>query len=49
MVTKAIIPAAGYATRMLPTTKVIPKPMLSIANKPAIEYFLEKTTKKIFY
>lgn len=38
---KAIIPAAGYWTRMLPITKTIPKEMLPIWNKPVIQYIVE--------
>ena len=33
---KAIIPAAGLGTRFLPITKAIPKPMLSVLDKPTI-------------
>ncbi|WP_246941738.1 UTP--glucose-1-phosphate uridylyltransferase [Bacillus pinisoli] len=39
---KAIIPAAGYGTRSLPITKVLPKEMFPIACKPAIEYIVEE-------
>ncbi|MBD3351650.1 MAG: NTP transferase domain-containing protein [Candidatus Lokiarchaeota archaeon] len=38
----AIIPAAGFGTRMLPATKAIPKEMLPIGNKPAIQYIVEE-------
>lgn len=38
---KAIIPAAGYGTRMLPITKTIPKEMLPVGNKPVIQYIVE--------
>lgn len=41
-VKKAIIPAAGYGTRSLPITKVIPKEMFPIQNKPAIQYIVEE-------
>ena len=37
-VTKAIIPAAGLGTRVLPASKSIPKEMLPIVDKPAIQY-----------
>ena len=39
---KAIIPAAGLGTRFLPITKVIPKPMLGIVDKPNIQYITEE-------
>ncbi|MBN1561315.1 nucleotidyltransferase family protein [candidate division KSB1 bacterium] len=38
---KAIILAAGYATRLYPLTKDKPKPLLTIAGKPIIEYMLD--------
>lgn len=41
-VTKAIIPAAGLGTRMLPASKAIPKEMLPIVDKPAIQYIVEE-------
>ena len=41
-VRKAIIPAAGYGTRFLPTTKATPKEMLNIVDKPAIQYIVEE-------
>ncbi len=45
VVRKAIIPAAGYGTRMLPATKAIPKEMLPIVDKPAIQYIVEEAFK----
>ncbi|WP_078382805.1 UTP--glucose-1-phosphate uridylyltransferase [Sutcliffiella halmapala] len=42
MVKKAIIPAAGYGTRSLPITKVLPKEMFPIGVKPAIHYVVEE-------
>ncbi|MCL2045296.1 MAG: UTP--glucose-1-phosphate uridylyltransferase GalU [Oscillospiraceae bacterium] len=41
-VKKAVIPAAGLGTRMLPVTKSIPKEMLPIVDKPAIAYIIEE-------
>lgn len=41
-VKKAIIPAAGFGTRNLPITKVLPKEMFPIAGKPAIQYIIEE-------
>ena len=39
---KAIIPAAGHGTRFLPVTRVIPKEMLPIGAKPALELIVEE-------
>ena len=39
---KAVIPAAGLGTRLLPATKAIPKEMMPIANKPAIQVIIEE-------
>lgn len=41
-VTKAVIPAAGLGTRVLPATKVLPKEMFPIVDKPAIQYIVEE-------
>ena len=41
-VKKAVIPAAGLGTRFLPITKAIPKPMLSVLDKPTIQYIAEE-------
>lgn len=41
-VRKAIIPAAGLGTRMLPATKTVPKEMLPIVDKPGIQYIVEE-------
>ncbi|MED1205776.1 UTP--glucose-1-phosphate uridylyltransferase GalU [Heyndrickxia acidicola] len=41
-VRKAIIPAAGLGTRFLPVTKAMPKEMLPIVDKPAIQYIVEE-------
>jgi hypothetical protein len=42
-IVKAVIPAAGFGTRMLPATKVLPKEMLSVAGEPLIQYAVEET------
>jgi len=39
---KAVIPAAGLGTRMLPATKSQPKEMLPVGRKPAIQYVVEE-------
>lgn len=41
-VRKAVIPAAGYGTRMLPAAKAIPKEMFPVFDKPAIQYIVEE-------
>lgn len=41
-ITKAVIPAAGLGTRMLPASKASPKEMLNIVDKPAIQYIVEE-------
>lgn len=44
-VRKAVIPVAGYGTRFLPYTKAVPKAMLPILNKPAIQIITEEVVK----
>jgi len=39
---KAVIPAAGYGTRMLPITKAQPKEMAPVVHKPVIQYVVEE-------
>jgi UTP--glucose-1-phosphate uridylyltransferase len=41
-VEKAVIPAAGLGTRFLPATKAMPKEMLPVVDKPAIQYVVEE-------
>lgn len=41
-VRKAVIPAAGLGTRLLPATKAVPKEMLTIVDKPAIQMIIEE-------
>lgn len=41
-ITKAVIPAAGLGTRMLPISKAVPKEMLPIVDKPAISYLVDE-------
>lgn len=41
-ITKAVIPAAGLGTRFLPATKASPKEMLSLVDKPLIQYVVEE-------
>lgn len=42
---KAVIPAAGLGTRVLPASKALPKEMLPIVDKPAIQYIVEEAVK----
>ncbi|HEX4018567.1 MAG TPA: UTP--glucose-1-phosphate uridylyltransferase GalU [Frankiaceae bacterium] len=44
-VTKAVIPAAGLGTRFLPATKAIPKELLPVVDKPALEYIVEEAAR----
>src|ERR1700678_1257754 len=41
-VTKSVIPAAGFGTRMLPAAKAVPKEMLPVLDRPTIQYVVEK-------
>ncbi|PIS41126.1 MAG: UTP--glucose-1-phosphate uridylyltransferase [Candidatus Kerfeldbacteria bacterium CG08_land_8_20_14_0_20_42_7] len=41
-VTKAVIPVAGFGTRFLPATKAQPKEMLTLVDKPVIQYIVEE-------
>lgn len=41
-ITKAVIPAAGFGTRVLPATKNMPKEMFPIVDKPTIQYIVEE-------
>lgn len=41
-VKKAVIPVAGLGTRFLPATKAIPKEMLTIVDRPTIQYIVEE-------
>ena len=42
MIKKCLFPAAGYGTRFLPATKAMPKEMLTVVNKPLIQYGVEE-------
>lgn len=42
MIRKAIIPVAGWGTRVLPATKSLPKPLLPVADLPTIHYIVEE-------
>ena len=44
-VKKAVVPVAGFGSRMLPATKAIPKEMLPIVDKPIIQYIVEECEK----
>jgi UTP--glucose-1-phosphate uridylyltransferase len=41
-VTKTVIPAAGFGTRMLPAAKAVPKELLPILDRPTIQYVIEE-------
>ena len=40
--TKAVIPAAGLATRFLPATKAVPKELLPVVDRPVLQYIVEE-------
>ena len=42
MITKAVLPVAGLGTRFLPTSKAVPKEMINVVDKPAIQYVVEE-------
>lgn len=44
MIRSAIVPVAGYGTRLLPATKSQPKEMLPVARKPIVQYVAEELT-----
>ena len=44
-ITKAVIPAAGFGTRVLPATKTMPKEMFPIVDKPTIQYIVEEAVE----
>ena len=41
-ITTAVIPAAGFGTRMLPAAKAVPKELLPVLDRPAIQYVVEE-------
>jgi len=42
MIRKAVLPVAGFGTRCLPASKAIPKEMITIVDKPVIQYVVEE-------
>lgn len=45
MVRKAVLPVAGLGTRVLPATKVLPKELLPVVDKPLIQYAVEEAAE----
>ena len=39
---KAVIPAAGFGTRMLPFAKSVPKELIPLVDKPVLQYVVEE-------
>jgi len=39
---KAVLPVAGFGTRVLPATKTIPKEMLPVVDRPALQYVVDE-------
>lgn len=44
-VSKAVIPAAGLATRFLPATKAVPKELLPVVDRPVLQYIIEEASR----
>ncbi len=44
-ITKVVIPVAGLGTRFLPATKTIPKVLLPVVDRPALEYIVEEASR----
>ncbi|TWI93984.1 UTP--glucose-1-phosphate uridylyltransferase [Gemmobacter caeni] len=42
-VTKAVFPVAGLGTRFLPATKSIPKEIMTLVDRPLIQYAIDET------
>ena len=45
MIHKAVIPVAGFGTRMLPAAKAVPKEMLPVLDRPTIQYVVEEAAE----
>ncbi|GHB09336.1 UTP--glucose-1-phosphate uridylyltransferase GalU [Salinicola rhizosphaerae] len=45
MIRKAVLPVAGFGTRCLPASKAIPKEMITIVDKPVIQYVVTEAVK----
>lgn len=45
MIRKAVIPSAGLGTRFLPATKAVPKELLPVVDKPAVQYVVEEAAR----
>lgn len=45
MVSKAVLPVAGLGTRFLPATKAVPKELLAVVDRPAIQYIVEECAR----
>ena len=44
-VKKAVLPVAGFGTRVLPATKTIPKEMLTVVDRPALQYVVDEAVE----
>jgi UTP--glucose-1-phosphate uridylyltransferase len=45
VVSKAVLPVAGLGTRFLPATKAVPKELLAVVDRPAIQYIVEECAR----
>lgn len=44
-ITKAVLPVAGFGTRVLPATKTVPKEMLTVVDRPALQYIVDEAVE----
>ncbi|EKD56007.1 MAG: UTP-glucose-1-phosphate uridylyltransferase [uncultured bacterium] len=44
IISKAVIPVAGFGTRFLPITKTVPKELLPVVNKPVLQYIINEAS-----
>jgi len=45
LVKKAVLPVAGFGTRVLPATKTVPKEMLTVVDRPALQYVVDEAVE----
>ena len=48
-VRKAVFPVAGLGTRFLPATKAVPKEMLTVVDRPVIQYVVDEAAERVYF